>query len=619
MSSPALANTHSPSTDLKSRAWVISPVADIGIFVATPLVLAFGFRMFLTAAMLPILKLIILGISSTGHHLPGLIRAYTDKFIFERFRWRLILVPSLFILLAGVCAFFQLSYMLFALLTWSIWHGAMQIMGFLRISDAKAGLSSRLTATLDFWICMTWFVQVMFWSPSRSSAIFSSFYLAGGTVIPARPMLAIEMAWLFLTYGVTAVYAVNLLYNGLRLGYWNLPKLANLLASLAFWAWCMLGVENIIVGLIMWEIFHDLQYNVFVWNYNHTRVAKGLSQSPLERYLFRADAKTIAIYAGCIVLYGCLGVYSRDIINIYENQDIYNSWITRFGNIFAASGLIHFYTDGFIWKVRDQKVRQDLGLTGGGTSFMRRSNWLHMAMVMVFFGAGTLMAASEYRNHHQSGGRGKPDNLADLVPKSGYANFMKATRLRVETKFDSAEIYYLRAINADSNYAFAQSFVAEIETDKGNWGEAVNHYEVAVQADPENLVARENLGALYLQTGAFEKGQVVYQELARLDSANPEYSYQIGLALLNLHKGLSAKQYFIRSLYLDSAQPKALNYLGMVQQALGYSDSAIALYRRALLLDSTYEQAQANLASLEGPSTTSKGKPPSEKGRAPTR
>lgn len=561
------------------------------------MLLAFGFRMFLTAAILPALKLAILGISSTGHHLPGIIRAYTDKSIFRRFRLRLLLVPSLFVVLAAVCAYFKLGYLLFALLTWGIWHGLMQVFGFLRIYDAKAGFTSRLTARLDFLICLTWFVQVVFWSPGRLSGVFSSFYLAGGTLIPAGPMLAIETAWLYLTLGVTAAYAFNILNNGMRQDYWNLAKLGNLGVSLAFWAWCMLGVGNIIIGLIMWEIFHDLQYNMFVWNYNHARVAKGLSQSPFERYLFRADAKSLLIYAACILAYGCLGVYSLDIINIYENQGIYNSWITRFGNIFAASGLIHFYTDGFIWKIRDQKVRQDLGLAGGGTGFVGRSNFLHVTMVVLFLGAGALMAASEFRGRHQTVGRVQPDNLADLVPKSGYANFMKATRLRVEGKGDSAEAYYLRAIGADSNYAFAQAFVGEIETDKGNWAEAMRHYEIAVQADSENVVARENLGALYLQTGAFEKSREVYEQLQRQDESNPQYPYQIGFSLLNQRKGLSARPYFMRSIALDSAQPKALNYLGMVEQALGNRDSALVLYRRALQLDSNYALAKANLAS----------------------
>ena len=31
----------------------------------------------------------------------------------------------------------------------------------------------------------------------------------------------------------------------------------------------------------------------------------------------------------------------------------------------AASALLHFYYDGFIWKVREKSTREHLGLTGG--------------------------------------------------------------------------------------------------------------------------------------------------------------------------------------------------------------------------------------------------------------
>lgn len=564
--------------------------------------------MFMAASLLPALKLIILGVSSTGHHLPGIIRAYTDRSIFQRFRWRLIGVPPLFIIAAALCAYFKLGYMIFALFTWSIWHGLMQVMGFLRLYDAKAGFHSVWTARLDFWMCLTWFIQIILWSPARLSGVLGSFYMAGGPLIPVEPARTAAGLWLGMTVAVTAAYAALTLYNGYRHCYWNLPKLASLVVSIAFWAYCMIGVGNILIGLIMWEIFHDLQYNVFVWKYNQARVEKGLSQSRLERFMFRPGAGTLLLYAGCIVLYGSLGLLSQDILNVYQHEGVQGSLLSRIGNVFAASALIHFYLDGFIWKVRDQKVRVDLGLSGGtdaGGGFMRRHAWAHAGMVSAFLVFGAAMAAGEIEGR-SPGGRGEPDNLADLVPESGYANFMKATRLRSEGKLDSAASYYERAIQADSAYNFSLAFLGEITSEKGEWGKAIALYEKAVVADPENLTARENLGALYLRTGAFEKAQSVFVALQGIDTANAEYPFSIGMALLGQRKGRTAKPYFARTLTLDPSQPEALNYLGMVEQAMGNDDSARAHYRRAVELDSTYEQAKANLTALSRPAPAPK-------------
>ena len=33
--------------------------------------------------------------------------------------------------------------------------------------------------------------------------------------------------------------------------------------------------------------------------------------------------------------------------------------------VVAASGLLHFYYDGFIWRVREPSTRENLGLAGG--------------------------------------------------------------------------------------------------------------------------------------------------------------------------------------------------------------------------------------------------------------
>jgi tetratricopeptide (TPR) repeat protein len=512
----------------------------------------------------------------------------------------LVLVPSLLIGLAGLCAYFKLGFILFAVIAWSVWHGAMQILGFLRIYDAKAGMHSRLTARLDFWICITWFVQVLMESPGRLSGVFSSFYLAGGPLLPVAPVHGLIRFWEMATWAVTAAYVMNALYQGFWKGYWNLPKWITLVFALVFWSFCMVGIGNILIGLIMWEIYHDLQYNVFVWKYNQSRVEKGMSRSALERFLFRPDFKTMVLYALCIILYGTLGLFSQDIANIYQHESLNGSALSRIGNVFAASALIHFYFDGFIWKVRDANVQKDLGIDTGKAAVLQRSAWLHVVLVTAFFTTGFAMALSEYRWKSGSGASsGRPaDNLADLVPRSGYANFMQATRLRSENKLDSAALYYSRAIEMDTAYAFSHAFLGDLEMEKANWPKALSHYELAVKADPEALPLLENLAHLYMRNERYADAQAAFEALQSTDSSNAEYPFQIGYSLLQRHKGISAKPFLLRSLGLKPEQPVALNYLGMVEQASGQIDSARALYLRALEMDSTYDMARANLNSL---------------------
>src|SRR5438309_10642952 len=75
------------------------------------------------------------------------------------------------------------------------------------------------------------------------------------------------------------------------------------------------------------------------------------------RFIFRRSGSLIGLYIGLVFAYGSIG---------YFDSSIGIETITRvLTGVVAASGLLHFYYDGFIWKVREKSTRQSLGLTGG--------------------------------------------------------------------------------------------------------------------------------------------------------------------------------------------------------------------------------------------------------------
>lgn len=580
-------------------SWLINPAVDFAFFIAAPFLIVPLVHGLLGFLSMTALKLGVLSVSATGHHLPGFIRAYTDSTIFRQFRLRLILVPALLVIASAIAAYFKLSLIFCVLILWSTWHGSMQILGFLRIYDAKAGFLSALTARLDFWLCLSWFVQVVLWSIPRKTSVISAFYISGGPLIPLEWARLFERGWLALTLAVSAAYLVNLAYNAVKHRYFNASKFLCMVFSLGFWAYCISIVPNLVMGLILWEIFHDLQYNVFVWNYNRNRVRQGLSGSRIENFLFRLDWRRLGLYALCIVAYGSVGLLNQDLVHTYENRDTYANILYQIGNVFAASALIHFYMDGFIWKVRDGKVRADLGLKTAGT-YRTRNGALHWALVALGFTAAAGMGASEYI-HRNSPGWESRDNLAELVPESGYANFMKATRFQAADRPDSALLYYDRAIRHDANYAISHLYIAEIKHNSGDTAGAILHYEKALSADAGDEVVRANLAELYLRTGAFGPAEAEFRRLSERHRENAEYPYKAAWALLQSRKGLQAKPLLERSLALDPDQPLAWNYLGMVEQANGNMNLAGEMYRKALALDSTYVHARENLSALGRP------------------
>src|SRR5438270_11554095 len=124
----------------------------------------------------------------------------------------------------------------------------------------------------------------------------------------------------------------------------NPVKLALLITSIAFWWYCNNLVANILVGIALFEVFHDVPYLSLVWIYNRNRVEKDSSIGGFMRFIFRRSGALIGLYVGLVFAYGSIG---------YLNSRIGMDTLTRMlTGLVAASGLLHFYYDGFIWKVR---------------------------------------------------------------------------------------------------------------------------------------------------------------------------------------------------------------------------------------------------------------------------
>lgn len=88
VSAPAKSGASAPNPD---RRWIVNSWVDNLLILLMPLV-AIPTILILYSSWVGIkaetIALIVTAFFATGHHLPGLIRAYGDRELFERFRWR---------------------------------------------------------------------------------------------------------------------------------------------------------------------------------------------------------------------------------------------------------------------------------------------------------------------------------------------------------------------------------------------------------------------------------------------------------------------------------------------------------------------------------------------------
>src|SRR5207302_10664081 len=142
-------------------------------------------------------------------------------------------------------------------------------------------------------------------------------------------------------------------------------KLVLLVTSISFWWYCNNIVASVLVGVALFEVFHDVQYLSLVWIYNRNRVETDSSIGGFMHFVFRRSGSLIGLYVGLIFAYGALGYFKSSV-----GIDVVKRILT---GVVTASALLHFYYDGFIWKVREKSTRQSLGIGGGAADVSTNS------------------------------------------------------------------------------------------------------------------------------------------------------------------------------------------------------------------------------------------------------
>src|SRR5947207_13345088 len=210
-------------------------------------------------------------------------------------------------------------------------------------------------------------------------------------------------------------------------------KLVLLATSISFWWYCNNIVASVLVGIALFEVFHDVQYLSLVWIYNRKRVETDSSIGGFMHFVFRRSGSLIGLYVGLIFAYGALGYFKSSI-----DIDVVKRVLT---GVVTASALLHFYYDGFIWKVREKSTRQSLGI-GGGTADVSTNaflpSWaLHgVKWVAVFIIPLTALWFAEVHS-----AQGKLERLGAIVadlPASVRAHSNYATALQEAGRTDEA-------------------------------------------------------------------------------------------------------------------------------------------------------------------------------------
>src|ERR1700731_2275957 len=176
----------------KSSLWILDRWRDLVLFVGTPVLLIPIFTAAQARWSAQDIFLFVGAFGAMGHHLPGMIRAYGDRALFDRFKIRFIVAPLCILAVCVWSSIYDIQAVQLVAMAWGIWHGMMQTYGFCRIYDAKASARAAARARVDLALCFAWFSAAVLLSPMRFRTLLELYYESGGPVIASAAVAALR-------------------------------------------------------------------------------------------------------------------------------------------------------------------------------------------------------------------------------------------------------------------------------------------------------------------------------------------------------------------------------------------------------------------------------------------
>lgn len=161
---------------------------------------------------------------------------------------------------------------------------------------------------------------------------------------------------------------------------------------------------------------------------------------------------------------------------------------------------------------------------------------------------------------------------------------------------DTAEKYYLQAIDKDPKNPVIQMDYADLLMLKGKFQDARAHYEAAIAAAPGNATAHTNLGLVYEALGDLEKAEKEHKQALKTDPNHPQAHLNLG-HVFEL-KGLleEAKAEYKKAILINVNYLLAYESLGQVMGQTGDYNGSAEVLQKALSIDPGSAAIHNNLA-----------------------
>ena len=355
--------------------YVLSRRADLVWFLGLPFVavlVALGFQRWLPYVAIASINLWI----TIPHHYVGWVRSYGMPEVWERFKQRLILGPIIILLFTAVGLLAAPITLVLLVTTWDHQHSIMQQHGFTRIYDfkAKAGLPS--TGRFDLALHCVLYSHMFLNAPMFRTLWIRALYRMHIPVSVDFVQLLLTASWvvLVLYLSVYLWHVWRTIASGKPV---NPIKYAFLGASYFLWYFVAWHTNSILLYAVAHRIMHGAQYIVMVYSFMRRTADQGSSrpglwsrmvgQGRLRWYLISGAAYAMVFqllinrpldeFGFGVVNFAPLPAIPQFNIPAMDTSGAFAMWGLM---VVYLAGMMHYYVDSFIWKVRDKQVQGGL-------------------------------------------------------------------------------------------------------------------------------------------------------------------------------------------------------------------------------------------------------------------
>ena len=584
----------------RDQKWIISPRADILFFVGTPLLCLVPMMALRSVFDSQTILFFIMSFFAMGHHLPGFMRAYGDPELFTTFKEKFLIAPVVVLIVVALAQFNTLHGLFLMVLLWEIWHLFMQHYGIMRIYDGKNKIFAKWNARWDWLLTLAAFVTVVVYSPEYFYRILDHNQNVGLPFLSVEQTLMVKSVLLYATLAIGGGYVGNLIWRLATRQKVSLPKVAVMGTTifLIYFGW--IYIQDLTIGYAAFAAFHDIQYFAIVWIYNNNLVQRQEKTSRLLKTFFTSRSMPILVgYVAISFIYGTVN-YS---LNWFDRAQ----WIKAIEILVITSTLLHYYFDGFIWKMRDRRNQANLDIKGeegwdkiGARRAVRGvvdrfGGYFRETGRQLLYFALPVLLLSGIQFYWQADEVEARDAMVELFPELPGAHNDRGVMYSRIGDWEKASAAYRRAIELDPEGHEALKNMGVVYARHGQLEEAHEYYERALGTKPKFVEALNAQGLILMQRGDFEEAQDRFlQAVSEFDYA-PAYN-NLGTVYLRQDVVSEAIYAYRQAVTLDGSNAAHHYNLGLALQKDGQNGEAIEAFEQAIARDASHTKAYLSKA-----------------------